>query len=320
MTEEVRIANWEEISGVLDSVDVVSEMENAFAAYSAGRCVVPPVGELRFDEPRGEVHIKYGYVRGDEFYVVKIASGFYANPVVGLPSSQGLMLLFRQETGELVAVLLDEGRLTDIRTAAAGAVAARYLAPTNVHRIGILGAGIQAREQLRFLPKVVACDQVLVCGRNEPRLANYRDEMRDAGFDVKTTLDATEVAATCNLIVTTTPSKIPLLTVESIRPGTHITAVGSDTPDKQELDAAILGRADLVVADSLEQCRVRGEIAHALRGSELDQDRVVDLGSVIERGTGRSDDEQITIADLTGIAVQDVQIASAVFRALAGAQ
>ncbi len=143
-----RVVRWDEIDSALARVDVVAEIERGFVAYSRGECVVPPVGELIFDEPPGEVHIKYGYVRGEEHYVVKVASGFYGNAKLGLPSGQGMMILFRQATGEPVLVLLDEGRLTDERTAAAGAAAARLLAPPEIEAIGIFGTGIQARLQL----------------------------------------------------------------------------------------------------------------------------------------------------------------------------
>jgi ornithine cyclodeaminase/alanine dehydrogenase-like protein (mu-crystallin family) len=311
-----RVASWDEIASALENVDVVGGMERAFAAYSAGACVIPPVGELQFEDPPGDVHIKYGYVRGEAFYVVKIASGFYANPNRGLPSSHGLMLLFDQRTGELVAVLLDEGRLTDIRTGAAGAVAARHLAPSRVDRIGILGSGIQARMQLRHLRGVVDCDRVLAWGRDPDRLARFALDMSAEGFGVETARNAAEIAGACNLIVTTTPAESPLLAASDIRPGTHITAVGSDTPGKQELETAILSRADRVIADSIAQCRERGEIGHALRAGCLADGDIAELGAVVMGETGRTTDDEITVADLTGIAVQDVQIASDVYRVL----
>ena len=138
-----------QIKSVLPGIDVIAAMEEAFSAYSAGRAVVPPVGELLLE--KGEVHIKYGYIKNEEFYVIKIASGFYENAELGISSGNGLMLLFKQETGELASILLDEGHLTNVRTAAAGAVAAKYLAPKKVHRIGIVGTGVQARLQLIHL-------------------------------------------------------------------------------------------------------------------------------------------------------------------------
>jgi len=315
---EVRVARWPEIEAVLPGVDLLTEMERAFRAYSAGECVVPPVGELLFDDPPGDVHLKYGYVRGEETYVVKIASGFYGNAALGLPSSQGLMLLFRQRTGEPLAVLLDEGRLTDLRTAAAGALAARVFAPPEIHCIGVLGAGIQARRQIEALREVTACRQVLACSRRAEALASYRADLEALGFHVQTTNQPGELGAHCNLIVTTTPATEALILSNTIQAGTHITAVGSDTADKQELEPALLARADRVIADSRSQCRERGEISQALRAGALGAEDIVELGEVLaERSPGRTDADQITVCDLTGVAVQDVAIASAVYRALA---
>ena len=309
------IATLAEIEQVLPRLDLLPAIEGAFARYSAGEAVVPPVGELLL--PGGDVHIKYGYLQGGPYYVVKIASGFYDNSALGLPSSNGLMLLFSQRTGEPVAVLLDEGRLTDIRTAVAGAVAARHLAPDGVRRIGIVGTGIQARLQLRHLAGIVGCRRALAWGRSEHQVEAYRGALADDGFDVAVTLDADEILATCDLVVTTTPATTPILRAELLRPGTHITAVGSDTAAKQELEVGILARADVVVADSRAQCRERGEIHHALAAGVLAEDRVVELGDVIAgRAGGRTAEDQITVADLTGVAVQDIAIASAVFEAL----
>ena len=310
----MKIITRQEIEAILPSLDLVPLIEAGFVAYSAGRAVVPPVGELLLDN--GDVHIKYGYLRQDDYYVIKIASGFYDNAQFGLPTSNGLMLLFRQQTGELQSVLLDEGRLTDIRTAVAGAIAAKHLAPRDVERIGIVGAGIQAHLQLQHLAPVTACREVLVWDRTEAQREQYREDMTRSGFQVEATADAAEIMGSCNLIVTCTPATEPLLKEADLRPGTHITAVGADTPHKQELDGAILGRADVVVADSIAQCLERGEIHQAIKSGFLAEADIVELGSIIHGEIpGRQSQEQITVADLTGVAVQDIQIAKAVFEA-----
>ncbi len=302
------------IKQILPKLDLIEEIERGFQAYSEGRVIVPPVGEMILE--KGEVHIKYGFVKNDEYYVIKVASGFYKNPELGLPSGNGLMLLFSQETGEPAAILLDEGYLTNVRTAVAGAIAARYMAPARVRKIGIAGAGAQGRLQLRYLKNVVNCKHVLVWGLNQEELDIYKLEMEKEGFSVETTLDASEILKQCNLVVTTTPSKKPILNVRDLKKGTHITAMGSDTPEKQELDSEILRKADVVVADSIEQCMTRGEIARAISSGDLNKERVTELGNVISGlAKGRSSEEQITVADLTGVAVQDINIASAVFKA-----
>lgn len=310
----MQIITLAQIKDILPALDLMPAIEAGFVAYSAGQAVVPPVGELLLD--KGEVHIKYGFLHDEPYYVIKIASGFYGNPQLGLPSSNGLMLLFSQRTGELVSILLDEGMLTDTRTAVAGAIAAKYLAPKRVRRIGIVGTGIQARLQLQHLKGVTACRDVLVWGRGDAQLSRYRQDMGPLGFTIGTTQDTAEIMDSCNLIVTTTPAESPLLEVAGLQRGTHITAVGSDTPHKQELDAAILGRADLVVADSISQCLERGEIYQAIEAREIREADLVELGDVIGgKAKGREDEEQISVADLTGVAVQDMQIASSVYKA-----
>jgi ornithine cyclodeaminase len=311
----VRTITLDEVNAVLPSLELIPQIEAAFVAYSEGRAVVPPVGELLL--PKGDVHIKYGYLKQHPYYVIKIASGFYENPQHGLPSSNGLMLLFRQETGGLLSVLLDEGHLTNARTAVAGAICAKHLAPANVERVGIVGTGTQARLQLEHLKPVTECREALVWGRGERQLQRYRSDMQSHGFAVDTTRDAADILGTCNLVVTATPSTVPLLRASDVRPGTHITAVGSDTPEKQELEAAILARADVVVADSIAQCLERGEIHQALKAGQIDEGDLVELGNVIAGKTvGRMSDHQITVADLTGVAVQDIAIATAVYKAL----
>ncbi len=309
-----KIIELDEIKRTLPSIDLLRIIEEGFAAYSNGRTVVPPVGELVFENPPGEAHIKYGYIKEDDYYVVKIASGFYENPKLGLPSSQGLMLLFCQKTGALKAILLDNGYLTDIRTAAAGAVAAKYLAPEEVTAIGVLGSGIQARQQVFHLQSVTDCRKVFAWTRNDKGIQDYLAWFSDSDFDITFVSDSAEVAARCNLIVTTTPSKKPLLHAADILPGTHITAVGSDTGDKVELDPGILGKADLVVSDSLLQSETRGEVFRAVEAGALRRQDVLELGAIVAGGEkARRDDTQITVADLTGVAVQDIQIAKAVF-------
>lgn len=262
---------------------------------------------------KGEVHIKYGYVKADDYYVIKVASGFYQNPKIGLSSSNGLMLLFSQHTGELICTLLDEGYLTDVRTAIAGAICAKYLAPEEITAIGIIGTGIQARLQAIYLKKVTDCRDIVVWGRNQLKLEEYQQYMQEHGFTVKIADSITELAELANLIITTTPATSPLLKAEHIKPGTHITAVGSDTKEKQELNAEVLALADLIVADSLHQCQQRGEIFHALKANKITKNDITELGAIIVRCKGRTNKDQITIADLTGVAIQDIKIASAVF-------
>lgn len=309
----MKILNLNQIKEILKTIDIIPAIEEGFAAYSEGKAIIPPVGELLFKSPPGDVHIKYGYITGDDYYVVKIASGFYENPKLNLPSSNGMMLLFSQKTGEPQAVLLDEGYLTDLRTAAAGAIAAKYLAPKSINRIGIIGTGIQARLQLEYLQRVTSCKNVIAHGRDQHKLLSFQTDMEKMGFKVHITLQVEDIPSKCNLIVTTTPSTAPILFANHIKKGTHITAVGADTPHKQELDENIFKKADVIVADSISQCMERGDISHAIKDKLISSNDIIELGNVISGASkGRINDDQITVTDLTGLAVQDIAIAKAV--------
>ena len=310
-----QIITRSEIDSILPSLDLMHTIEAGFIAYSDNKSVVPPVGELLM--PNGEVHIKYGYLKDDQYYVIKIASGFAGNSHLGKSPNNGLMMLASQQDGDIKAILLDEGWLTDVRTAVAGAISCKYMAPKNVERIGIVGTGIQARLQLEYLKPITDCRNALVWGRGSEQVEQFQKDMTAHGFQVDNTLDIKEIGASCNVIVTTTPSLTPLLQSSDIRSGTHITAVGSDTPHKQELDSAILAKADSVVADSIPQCLLRGEIYKALQNKSIEQSQLKELGNVIiGKCAGRENEQQITVADLTGVAVQDIQISIGVFEAL----
>ncbi|MCE7746357.1 MAG: ornithine cyclodeaminase family protein [Candidatus Heimdallarchaeota archaeon] len=313
-----KIVDIQKIKDVLRSIDPIQEIEDGFIAFSRGDVVVPPVGEMIFEDPPGDVHIKYGFIKEDDYYVIKIASGFYNNPKMGLPSYDGLMLLFNQKTGELISVMLDEGHLTNVRTAAAGAVVAKYLSPKKVNRIGIFGAGVQGRMQLEYLKGIIDCTDVIVWGIDKQELDDYKKEMEKQDFKVETTLQSEDITSSCNFIVTCTPSTKPLIKVDQIEKGVHITAMGSDTPEKQELDSAILRKADRVVVDSIEQVLSRGESYHALKSGMIKKEDLIELGTIIPNETlHRQSDDEITIADLTGVAVQDIQITKAVWNGIA---
>ena len=309
----MKILNKQDILEIIEQAEpkkLIQCIEEAFISYSNGTANIPPVGYLGFDEPPADIHIKYGHIKNDPYYVIKIASGFYQNPSIGLPSSNGMMLAFDARTGEPKCVLCDEGYLTDLRTALAGAVAAKYIAPGNVECIGIVGTGIQARFQLHYLTLVTDCKKVLVYGRNPERSSSYKQEMEKEGFDVTIAKEITEITDKCNLIVTTTPSTTPLLHADQIRPGTHITAMGSDTEEKQELDAEILKKADLVACDSIPQCSKHGESFHALNIG-LGKGSLTEIGKFIIEPFKRTK-EMVTVADLTGIATQDIKMASSI--------
>ena len=284
----------------------VEAMRGAFAADGEGRTHVPPVINLDIPAARGEFHIKTAHIAGVPHIAVKVASGFYNNPGKGLPSGSGLMAVFDAATGLPVALLLDNGFLTDIRTGAAGAVAADYLARPRITTIGVIGSGIQARLQMHCLRVVRHFSRIVAWSPTRQRLEAYCEEMRRDGYDVEPASSVREVCAAADVLVTATPSNAPLVRCEWLRPGMHVTALGSDSPGKQELDADCLVRADLLVCDRLSQCGAFGELAHAQGAAVHAQ-----LGEIVAgRKPGRTTDEQLTIADLTGVGFQDTAIAS----------
>ncbi len=317
----------DEIKQLVDIPQLIDDIEAGFVLYSQGRVQVPPVGFLHLDDPPGDVHIKYGFVTGGEFYVMKMASAFPNNVALDLPVGNGVILVFSQKTGALELVLLDEGWLTDIRTAAAGAVAARHLAPSTVNHIGIVGTGVQAALQLELLRHVVDCRSCIIWGRNSANVRalierlQARPNVRAWGLEFQEAPDVDSLTSQCEVIVTTTPATAPLIRADQVRQGTHVTAMGSDDHGKQELEGALLGKADVVVADSIAQCVDHGECFHAVQDRLVDESAIRELGAVIEDpASGRSDDHQITVADLTGVAIQDIQIATMVHRAFLAKQ
>ena len=308
-----QVFKLDEILKALKDIDVVDVIAQGFKALSEEKVVIPPIGEMLFPDVDGELHIKYGAIKGDEDFVVKMATGFFQNPSIGLSPFSGCMMVFSQKTGHISSVLLEEGELTNHRTAAAGAVAAKCLAPKNVNMIGIVGTGVQSRLQALYLQKITDCRNLVVWGRNKDKVELAAADMHAMGYEVKVAENLNDLCKLSQLIVTTTPATSPLLKLEMIAPGTHITAMGSDTSDKCELSPEILDLADIVAADSIEQAIQRGEISQALKAGKCNKDKLVELGSIIiDPSKGRTNDQQITIADLSGVAIQDIMIAKAV--------
>ena len=226
-------------------------------------------------------------------------------------------VMFDKNSGYLKCVLHDEGYLTNVRTAIAGAISAKYLAPDPIYKIGILGTGIQARMQLEYLSLVTTCKSVVVLGRNKKNIKKYIEEMSLLGFDVKAVNSSKELCSEANLIVTTTNANESLINREDLKAGTHITAVGSDTPEKRELDPHILRIANSLIVDSIPQCLERGETKKALDENLIKKNKLVELGQVIDSNESyRKSQHDITVADLTGVAVQDIMITNAVYNQL----
>jgi ornithine cyclodeaminase len=290
----------------------VDAMREAFRADGEGRAHVPSVINLEVPAHRGEFHVKTALIDGVPHVAVKIASGFYDNASKGLPSGSGLMAVFDAATGMPAALLLDNGFLTDIRTGAAGAVAADVLARAAIDVVGVLGSGLQARYQIRCLRVVRSFGRVVAWSPDRAHLDAYVREMCAEGIETIAAATPEAVCRNADLLITATPARQPLVRADWLRPGQHVTALGSDSPGKQELEADCLARADLVVVDRLTQCASFGELRHAAEGGLFAVNRVhAELGEIVAGvKKGRTADSQITIADLTGVGFQDTAIAS----------
>jgi ectoine utilization protein EutC len=289
----------------------IKVIEEAFVRLSRGETTVPPPMEFYVPEKQGEVHIKSALVKGMSSYALKIASGFYGNSAFGLQNSSGIVIISSAETGYPQALLLDNGYLTDVRTAIAGAIGAKYLAKKGVQTVGIIGVGVQARFQLAALAVVRDLKRVLVYGRKPESTKSYCEEMATKlGIPVTPAASIPELMRACDIVVTTTPSKEPLIFESDLHAGLHITAMGSDLPGKQELDAKVLSRVDRLVCDRKENAMRSGELQHGVAAGTVDDKSViVEIGEIISGDKpGRMNDHEITVCDLTGIGVQDTAI------------
>jgi len=313
MPHDVTILTEAELRRIVHlDLAAIEVVERAFAALASGRVVMPPILSMAIPDANGEVDVKTAYIPGFEGFAIKVSPGFFDNPKIGLPSLNGLMILFSARTGQVLALLLDNGYLTDVRTAAAGAVAAKHLAPANVETAGVIGTGVQARLQLQAAHLVRPFGQALVWGRDPANAHACAVEISAAlGIPARAEPDPARLVAASQLVVTTTPAEEPVLKADWLHPGLHITAMGSDQAGKNEIEPAALAAADLYVADRVSQCEKLGELRSALAAGVWTRGTPPELGEIVA-GTkpGRTDDSQITICDLTGTGAQDTAIAT----------
>ena len=301
-----------EIEALLQIEDGFDPIKDAYIAVTDGRCDLPPVGYLGFPDAKGDCHIKYGHIAGDSVFVIKIATGFYDNPSKGLASSNGIMLALSAETGEVMAILQDEGYLTDLRTGIGAALATKAGCRGDAQRVGVVGTGIQARIQIRCLNALMPDAGLVfsVWGRSEKKMRQLAQDLAAHQISVTVQPDLETLCVNADILLTTTAAKTPLIRSSWISDGTHITASGADAPGKQELESALTARADLLILDSDAQCIDHGEVAIPAEAGLLSPDRYRTLGKVLSgQQAGRSAPSQVTIADLTGLGSQDIAIA-----------
>jgi ornithine cyclodeaminase len=297
----MRIVGQEEIRRSIGSADAIAAMREAVIAQSRGECDTPMPMHLDLSAGGGgEVHIKSSYRRGGPRYGLKIAGTYARRPY-------GSIVLVSVETGETVAFFDDGGYLTDLRTAAVAAMVAKELGRED-RVLGILGSGVQARLQAELHAAVLPLGEIRLWGRNDEKAAACAREIgvRLPGVRVAVAPTPAEVASSATLVVAATASRAPLLSAADLQPGTHVSAVGSDSPGKQELDPEILRRASLLLVDSLAQCAKLGELQHA-----PDQKaRAIEIGRFCAEPSAY-DRAGVTVADFTGLGVEDLYIAEA---------
>ena len=294
---------------------LIPVIEDAFKNLAQGKTTMPPILRLDIEKYHGESDVKAAYIEGLDSYAIKIASGFFNNPKLGIPSSNGLMILLDSQTGVIKSVLLDKGYLTDVRTAIAGAIAAKHLSNYDSTKAGIIGAGIQAKLQLEALTLVRKINTAYIWSRDSTKTKKFVEETNNLNVDLEVCSSAEEVLRKSEIVVTTTPSKSPLIKSDWLKKGLHITAMGSDAEQKNELDPLIIKQCDLYIPDSLSQTTILGELHHALEKNIVSSDNTYDeLGNVIlDSNLGRKSKDDITICDLTGTGVQDTAIARYTF-------
>ena len=289
--------------------DALITVEAGFAALGRGEVVQPPILSMAIEESNGEVDVKTAHIRGFERFAIKVSPGFFDNPKLGLPSLNGLMMVFSAKTGLVDAVLFDEGYLTAVRTALAGAIAAKHLSREDSRRVAVLGAGEQAELQVRALQLVRDIDTLDVWARRREQAEAYAERMQAQGFTVHVHDSVKAACAEADIVVTTTPARQPILTAQDLPEGVHVTAMGSDSPDKRELDESVMTRADAFVCDTRAQSEHNGELK-AYAGGEPPF-KVYELGRVIaDEQRLRVSPSSITVCDLTGTGVQDTAIAN----------
>jgi ornithine cyclodeaminase len=315
---EIKILTEAELRSQISlDLNAVECVEQAFHALATKSVVMPPIMRLDILENNGEIDVKTAYIPGLDSLAIKISPGFFDNPSLGLPSINGLMVLFSTKTGLVEALLLDNGFLTDIRTAAAGAVAAKYLSRANSQHAAILGAGMQARLQLEALTLVRDIKTATIWARDFSKAQALAEQLKHKlSIEVIACESVADATRNADIIVSTTPSNKPILYQTDIKPGQHITAMGSDSEHKNEIDAAIIGNGISYFCDRLSQCAALGELHHAIeQGLIAPTSSFPELGNVIsEQSVGRKNENEITLCDLTGTGIQDTAIATLAYR------
>ncbi|MFE3328944.1 ornithine cyclodeaminase family protein [Streptomyces sp. NPDC059176] len=306
---KLRVLDPEAIERAASPGLVLDAVRDALIAHAAGRTVVPPPLHMDFPDAEGDCHVKAGRLTDSADFTVKVATGFYGNPRLGLPANHGLVCVISARTGRIRAVLDDRGMLTAWRTAAAGALVTHAMARRDATTAAVFGTGEQARLQITWLAELRPISGVLVHGRSMERSRAVCDWLAARGLDARPA--SADEAAGADMVLTTTPATTPVLKSAAVREGTHVTGIGTDMPHKNELPAALFGRARIIATDDHDQCLDHGDFGHAVRAGTTAEDSDVAAGVVLAARPARADDA-VTVADLTGVGALDAAVASAV--------
>jgi len=295
----------------------VAAVERGFRALGLGEATLPDPMVVELSDLAAEVHVKGAHLKGGRHIVLKVATGFYRNRAHGLPSGDGLFLLLNAETGAPDFLFAEHGYLTDLRTAAAIGLTLKYLAPKDAREALLVGAGAVGRLAARAIVAERPIAKLTIWNRTPERAAALA---RELGGMVETNItDALEPAVKRHrIIVTATASTTPVIKAAWVAKGTHITSAGTGSPEKVELEPQLLLKADKLIADRVFQTARYGNLHHAIAAGVLGVERVYgELGDLAAgRLAGRQDPDEITVADLTGVGVQDAAIAATVVEAL----
>lgn len=314
-TEATLLLTRSEVAALLRPAECIAAVEEAFRLHAEGMSLPPGVLETLTDD--GGFHIKSAGLKpsGRGYFAAKVNGNFPLNPErFGLPTIQGVVLLFDAERGRPLAIL-DSMELTALRTAAATGVAAKYLARPDSKVAAVCGCGVQGRAQLQALAEVLPIEKVYAFDSDGARAESFAREMSDElRVRVEAAPDLRRAARESDVCVTCTPSRRPILMRDDVRPGTFVAAVGADNPTKQEIDPRLMASGKIVV-DVLAQCAAIGDLHHALAaGAVAEGDVYAELGEIVAgRKPGRTSEAEIVIFDSTGTALQDVAAAAVVY-------
>jgi alanine dehydrogenase len=306
-----------EVTRLITMKEVIATVEEAYKAFNSGEVLQPPYIGVDLPGHRGEIDFKLGYNQGNETISMKASSGgFKNNPADhGVPNGMGTVLLFDGRHGGLLCVM-DGSLLTGLRTGASGAVSVKALARKNAKKITCIGTGNQARMQIRAIREVMKIEVIHAWSEHAESMAKFKADI-ESECDIPVVLAGSKQQAVeqADILVTTTRGKGSVVEAGWVRPGTHIVAIGADAPGKQEFDPEIFRRAKLVV-DSIAQCVEKGETQHAIaKGIITGAGIHAEIGEILlGRKPGRESDEEITLFDSTGMAIQDNTTAAKIYR------